>query len=127
MENSVRRIVVVEDNPDAGRLIKRILQAKGNYEVHLAEGGAEGILLVERTQPDLVITDLMMPDIDGFKIIDALKAGEDTRHIPIIVLTAKELTVQERERLSGQIESLLQKGSFMDEDLLQSIVNVLKP
>jgi threonine synthase len=127
MENSVRRIVVVEDNPDAGRLIKRILQAKGNYEVYLAEGGAEGILLVERTQPDLVITDLMMPDIDGFKIIDALKAGEDTRHIPIIVLTAKELTVQERERLSGQIESLLQKGSFMDEDLLQSIVNVLKP
>jgi threonine synthase len=126
MEATIRRVVIIEDNVAAGRLISRILQAQGNYEVHLAEGGAEGIVLVERVKPDLVITDLMMPDIDGFKIIDALKADEETRDIPIIVVTAKELTVQERERLSGQIERLLQKGSFMDEDLLQSIVNALK-
>ncbi len=126
MEEAIHRIVVIEDNPDAGRLIQRILQARGNYEVHLADGGAEGILLVERLKPDLVITDLMMPDFDGFKIIDAIKADEATHNMPIIVLTAKELTVQERERLSGQIDSLLQKGSFMDEDLLQSIVRALK-
>lgn len=126
MEQGIRRIVVIEDNLDAGRLIKRILQAKGKYEVHLADGGAQGILLVERVNPDLVITDLMMPDVDGFSIIDALKGAEATREIPIIVLTAKELTVQERERLNGQIEGLLQKGSFMDEDLLHSIVDSLK-
>jgi len=126
MEDAIRRIVVIEDNPAAGRLISRILQAQGKYEVHLAGGGAEGIVLVERIKPDLVITDLMMPDFDGFKIIDALKSDDHTRNIPIIVLTAKELTVQERERLSGQIERLLQKGSFMDEDLLQSIVEALK-
>ncbi len=125
MEDTIRRVVVIEDNPSAGRLISRILQARGNYEVHLAGGGAEGILLVERIKPDLVITDLMMPDIDGFKVIDALKGADETRHIPIIVLTAKELTVQERERLGGQINKLLQKGSFMDEDLLQSIVDTL--
>ncbi|MCC7446038.1 MAG: threonine synthase [Anaerolineae bacterium] len=126
MEDAIRRIVVIEDNPAAGRLISRILQAQGKYEVHLADGGAAGIVLVERIKPDLVITDLMMPDFDGFKIIDALKSDDNTRNIPIIVLTAKELTVQERERLSGQIERLLQKGSFMDEDLLQSIVEALK-
>jgi threonine synthase len=126
MEATIRRVVIIEDNVAAGRLISRILQAQGNYEVHLAEGGAEGIVLVERVKPDLVITDLMMPDIDGFKIIDALKADAETHDIPIIVVTAKELTVQERERLSGQIERLLQKGSFMDEDLLQSIVEALK-
>jgi threonine synthase len=126
MEDAIRKVVVIEDNPDAGRLIKRILQARGNYEVHLAEGGAEGIVLVERFKPDLVITDLMMPDVDGFKVIDALKADPRTHDVPIIVLTAKELTIQERERLSGQIERLLQKGSFMDEDLLQSIVDALK-
>jgi CheY-like chemotaxis protein len=68
----------------------------------------------------------MMPDIDGFKVIDALKGADATRHIPIIVLTAKELTVRDRERLSGQVDGLLQKGSFMDEDLLQSIVDALK-
>ncbi len=125
-EAAIQRVVVIEDNPAAARLISRILQAHGKYDVHLAEGGAEGILLVERLKPELVITDLMMPDIDGFKVIDALKTTDATRHIPIIVLTAKELTVRDRERLSGQVDGLLQKGSFMDEDLLQSIVDALK-
>lgn len=125
MDTRIRQVVVIEDNPDAGRLISRLLRVRGQYEVHLAEGGAEGVLLVERLKPDLVITDLMMPDIDGFKVIDAIKTNEATRDTPIIVLTAKELTGRERERLSGQIEGLLQKGSFMDEELLQSIVNAL--
>jgi threonine synthase len=126
MEERIRRVVVIEDNPDAGRLIGRILKMQGNYEVHLASGGAEGVVLVEQVLPDLVITDLMMPDIDGFSVIDALKSDSHTAGIPIIVLTAKELTVHERERLSGKIESLLQKGSFMDEELLQSIVDALR-
>jgi threonine synthase len=126
LEERVRRIVVIEDNIDAGRLISRILSVRGKYEVHLATGGAEGIVLVERVKPDLVITDLMMPDIDGFSVINALKSDAQTADIPIIVLTAKELTVQERKRLGGQIESLLPKGSFMDEDLLQSIVEALR-
>lgn len=125
LEERVKRIVIIEDNPDAGRLISRILSVRGKYEIHLANGGAEGVVLVERLEPDLVITDLMMPDIDGFSVINALKADERTADIPIIVLTAKELTVQERERLAGQINSLLQKGSFMDEDLLESIVKAL--
>jgi threonine synthase len=125
MEHRIRKIVVIEDNESAGRLILRILQSKGKYEVHLASGGAEGVVLVERIKPDLVITDLMMPDIDGFKVIDAIKSHEQLRSIPVIVLTAKELTISERERLNGQISGLLQKGSFMDEDLLQSIVDAL--
>jgi threonine synthase len=126
MDEQVRKVVVIEDNMDAGRLISRILKVQGNYDVHLAAGGAEGVLLVERIRPDVVITDLMMPDIDGFSVINALKSDPSTADIPIIVLTAKELTVQERERLSGQIESLLQKGSFMDEELLKSIVDALR-
>lgn len=125
LEHRVRRVVIIEDNEAAGRLIMRILQAKGNYEVHLANGGAQGVVMVERIMPDLVITDLMMPDIDGFKVIDAIKADERLRAIPVIVLTAKELTNSERARLDGQISGLLQKGSFMDEDLLQSIVDAL--
>jgi threonine synthase len=126
MDERVRKVVVIEDNVNAGRLISRILKVQGNYEVHLAGGGAEGVLLVERVRPDVVITDLMMPDIDGFSVINALKSDPNTADIPIIVLTAKELTVQERERLGGQIESLLQKGSFMDEELLKSIVDALR-
>ncbi len=125
MEDAIHSIVVMEDNQDAARLISRILQARGNYEVHLAFDGREGMDLVRRVHPDLIITDLMMPDVDGFQVIDTLKADDDLRGIPVIVLTAKELTVQERERLSGQIDSLLQKGTFLNEELLQSIVEAL--
>lgn len=125
MEDAVKSIVVMEDNPDAARLISRILQARGSYQIELAGDGRQGLELVRRIHPDLIITDLMMPGVDGFQMIDMLKADDALRSIPIIVLTAKELTVQERERLSGQIDNLLQKGTFLNEDLLQSIVEAL--
>lgn len=125
MEASVRRIVVVEDNMDAARLIKRILQARGGYEVHLAHDGGRGIETIRSIRPDLVITDLMMPGVDGFTLIDTLKSNPETSRIPIVVVTAKELTVKERARLSGQIDLLLQKGSFIDEEFIESLVSKL--
>ena len=69
----------------------------------------------------MVVLDLMMPEMDGFAVIEALKADERTRGIPVIVVTAKELTGQERQKLTGQVKSLWQKGTFMDEDLLGDI------
>jgi CheY-like chemotaxis protein len=63
----------------------------------------------------------MMPDIDGFAVIDELKADAKLKDIPVIVITAKELNLKDRERLQGQIQMLLQKGAFMDEDLLEEI------
>ena len=64
--------------------------------------------------------------MDGFQVIDTLKSDPVLDKIPVIVLTAKELTPRERKRLSGQINILLQKGSFLDEELLQSIIQTLK-
>ena len=81
--------------------------------------------LVKEVEPDVIICDLMMPGMDGFEVINVLKSDPDLNRIPIIVLTAKELTPRERDRLSGQIDALLQKGSFLDEDLLQSIIKTL--
>jgi threonine synthase len=72
-----------------------------------------------------VITDLMMPGVDGFTLIDTLKSNPETSRIPIVVVTAKELTVKERARLSGQIDLLLQKGSFIDEEFIESLVSKL--
>jgi CheY-like chemotaxis protein len=66
-----------------------------------------------------------MPEMDGFAVLDALKRNEALREIPVIVVTAKELTQYERQRLAGQAESLLQKGSFTDLDLLDELVNAL--
>src|SRR5690606_22652143 len=91
INTSVRKIAIIEDTPDAARLMMRILQANGGYEVNVAHDGAAGIELVRRWRPDLVITDLMMPDVDGFQVIETLKGDEDFRDIPIIVVTAKEL------------------------------------
>jgi CheY-like chemotaxis protein len=73
----------------------------------------------------MVVTDLMMPDVDGFKVIETMKADKVMSQIPIIVVTAKELTAKERQRLSGQIEMLLQKGSFIDEEFIESLVSKL--
>ncbi len=125
VESNVRRIVIIEDNQDAARLIKRILMARGNYDIHLAADGVEGIQLVREVRPDMVITDLMMPDVDGFAVIETMKSDPTTKDIPIVVVTAKELTVKERARLSGQIEMLLQKGSFIDEEFIESLVSKL--
>lgn len=125
MESTVKRIVIVEDNQDAARLISRILQARGGYEVHIANEGGEGISIIRSVRPDLVVTDLMMPGVDGFTLIDAMKSDETMSRIPIVVVTAKELTVKERARLSGQIDLLLQKGSFIDEEFVESLISRL--
>jgi threonine synthase len=126
VDAAVSRVVVIEDNADAARLISRILRTRGNYKVEIAADGLQGIELVRQVLPDVIITDLMMPGMDGFQVLDRLKADPVLSQIPVIVLTAKELTPRERERLSGQIGALLQKGSFLDEELLQSIINTLK-
>lgn len=125
-EDELRRIVVIEDNNDAARLISRILQARGNYDVMLASEGDSGLELVRKHMPDLVITDLMMPGVDGFTVIDTMKSDPKLSRIPIVVITAKELTVKDRERLSGQIDMILQKGSFIDDEFVDSLISELE-
>jgi threonine synthase len=125
LDERVRSVAIVDDNPDAARLIRRILQAKGPYQIHEAYDGRSGLSLIQQRQPDLVVLDLMMPEMDGFAVLDALRADARTRHVPVIVVTAKELTTAERSKLFGQVDSLLQKGSFMDDELLADILGAL--
>ncbi|MCC6616348.1 MAG: threonine synthase [Anaerolineae bacterium] len=127
IESSIRRILIIEDSPDAARLIKRLLEARGqDYDVHLAPDGRAGLQMMLEIKPDLVITDLMMPDVDGFVVIEAMKSDEVLQHVPIVVITAKELTASDRERLNGQVEMLLQKGSSIDDDFIDSLMNKLE-
>ncbi len=121
LDERVKTIVIMEDNPEAARLLRRILQTRGDFQIAEAHNGREGMALIRRHRPDLILLDMMMPDMDGFAVLDALKADEALRDLPVIVVTAKELTQQERQRLQGQIKMLLQKGSFMDDDLLDDI------
>ncbi|MGH2520917.1 MAG: pyridoxal-phosphate dependent enzyme [Anaerolineales bacterium] len=125
LDERVRSIAIIDDNPDALRLIRRILQSKNSYQIYEAQSGRAGLELIRRQQPDLVVLDLMMPEMDGFAVLDALRADEATQDIPVIVVTAKELAPTERDKLTGQIESLLQKGSFMDDEVLADILEAL--
>jgi threonine synthase len=125
LDRNVRRIVILEDDRNAARLLRRILQARGDYQIFEAHDGCSGLELIRREQPDVILLDLMMPQVDGFGVLEALKDEEALADIPVVVVTAKELTMGERLRLSGQIKMLLQKGTFTDEELLEEILDAL--
>jgi len=122
LDGRVQSIAIIEDNPQATLLLRRILQTRGEYRVFEPHDGAAGLELVRRERPDLILLDLMMPVMDGFEVLEALKADEDLSDVPVIVITAKELTTAERQRLNGRIDKLMQKGSFTDEELLEEIM-----
>ncbi len=120
------RIAVVDDQPEVRNLVRRILQSQGNYKLFEASNGKDAVAMIAKELPDLILLDLMMPDMDGFQVMDALQLNNDTKDIPIIVITAKELTPAEKNRLKGHIQSLMQKGDFMSDDLLDEVRALLK-
>lgn len=121
-----KRVVIIEDNEPAARLMSRILQSRtDDTEVRIAHNGGAGMLLIRSWRPDLVVTDLMMPEVDGFMVIDMMKADAELKDIPIVVVTAKDLTAREKGFLETQVDLLLQKGSFFDEGFVENIVNRL--
>ena len=124
--NRFPRVVVVDDTSEARRLIRRILQSQGDFEISEATNGREAIELVTRERPDLVILDLMMPEVDGFAVLDALRSKPETANIPVIVATAKELTVDEKSRLQGQIQSLMLKGDFLNDEFLEEVRSLIR-
>lgn len=119
------RIVIADDSVDARRLIRRILQSQGDFTVFEASDGQEALVLIEKEKPDLIILDLMMPEMDGFAVIDNLKRNPETANIPVIVASAKELTINEKARLEGQIQSLMQKGDFLNDEFLGEVRTLL--
>jgi threonine synthase len=114
-------IAIVDDTADARRLIRRILQSQGNFTLFEASNGKEALEMITKELPSLIILDLMMPEMDGFAVMDQLKKKPETADIPIIVVTAKELTSVEKERLQGHIQSLMQKGDFLSDDLQDEV------
>jgi len=120
------RVAIVDDTAEVRQLIRRILQSQGDYTLFEAVDGKQGLELINREHPDLIILDLMMPEMDGFAVLDALKANPETAHIPVIVSTAKELTPEERGRLQGQIQTLLQKGDFMSDEFIEEVKALIR-
>jgi PAS domain S-box-containing protein len=119
------RILVVDDEPDQVTLIGKILREEG-YQIAEAYDGEQAIESVKRYRPDLIILDLMMPNVDGFDVIEYLKWGEETRKIPIIVLTGKELTREQKRDLDGKVERIVKKGMLDMEEILEVVNSTLE-
>ncbi|MEI9940098.1 MAG: response regulator [Pseudomonadota bacterium] len=102
------RVLVIDDDPAAVELIALRLSDFA-VSVERAYGGREGIAAARRQQPDLIVLDLMMPDVSGFDVVDALRQHADTAGIPIMVLTAMQLTTEERDKLNGHVTAVLAK------------------
>jgi signal transduction histidine kinase/DNA-binding NarL/FixJ family response regulator len=119
-------ILIIDDDPQAVELLTQFLSGEGNYMVRKAYGGEEGLSRVNESRPDLIFLDLMMPEVDGFEVIRHLKKSEQTKDIPIIIVSAKELTQEEVEYLSDNIERIMRKGNFTKEDLLRDIKRALE-
>jgi len=119
-----RLVLVVEDDEATRSYLRRIL-TQGGWNVAEAENGLTGLeCLREHRQenlPQIILLDLMMPEMDGFQFIHALRSRDEWRAIPVIVLTAKNLTFEEKRLLEGCVAKILQKGSLSREELLREV------
>jgi CheY-like chemotaxis protein/signal transduction histidine kinase/methyl-accepting chemotaxis protein len=123
--NEVKRILVVDDDPVARNYAQSALEQKG-YLVAVAEGGEMALRLIKDTPPDVVLLDLMMPDMDGFSVLDKVRKDPACRDLPVIVLTAKDLTLKERSYLNTSVRKILTKSSLNKDRLLNEIVSTLQ-
>ena len=125
LDEQVTTIVVIDDNPMDSRLIRRLLQARKSYRVFEANSPLEGLKIVKERLPDLVVSDLTMPEMDGFTLLEELKKDPQTAQIPVIVVSAKDLTPEDEQRLAGQTSSIWLKGAFSTQELVEHVVNTL--
>jgi threonine synthase len=125
LDEQVTTVVIVDDNPNDRRLIRRLLQSYKSYRVYEAGDGAEAVHVIKDRMPDLVVCDLTMPEMDGFGLLEAIKNDPLTAHIPMVVVSAKDLTLQDRQILENYSDSVWMKGGFDTRQLVEHVVDTL--
>jgi signal transduction histidine kinase/DNA-binding response OmpR family regulator len=118
-----RTVVLIDDDPRDLDLIEAMLEPLG-WTVLRADGGEQGVELVRREHPAAVLVDLLMPGVDGFEVVERLNADPALADVPIVVLTAKDLTADDHARLRGRISHLAQKGTFNQMELADVVARV---
>ena len=125
MAANLKSILCIEDEPEMIDLMGLILGRRG-FSVKGAAGGIEGLRMIRAERPDLVLLDLMMPDMDGWEVYQQMKADENTKNIPVIVVTAKAQSIDKVLGLHiAKVDDYLAKP-FSPQDLLSSVERVLK-
>jgi len=117
-------VLLVEDDAETRTMMRRTLERAG-WPVIEAENGRVALERLAQRAPRLVLLDLMMPEMDGFDFLDALRRRPDHRTLPVIVVTAKDLTDDDRRRLNGGVQEILQKGAYGRDELLQTIADLV--
>ncbi|MDB5875147.1 MAG: hybrid sensor histidine kinase/response regulator, partial [Ramlibacter sp.] len=124
----IHTVLVVDDDPKAVEVIAAFLPAPA-YAVVRAYGGNEALALARRLRPDLILLDLMMPEVSGFDVVDALQRDADTARIPVLVVTAKQVTAQDRELLNGHRGNsihVIEKTQFNSAGFLAEVRRALR-
>ena len=119
-DEDVCPVLLVEDDAETREIMARTLE-KAGWAVSGAGNGQEALDVMETMQPRLILLDLMMPVMDGFGFLAALRARPEWQHIPVIVVTAKDLTAEDRDRLSGMVEEIVEKNAYTREQLLEHV------
>lgn len=122
---AIKTILIVDDNAETRAMHARIVQEHGLYHVLQAANGREALAMMHTTLPDLVLLDLMMPELDGFGVLNAMRMDERLRGVPVVVLTAQTLTAEDLERLNHGVSAVLSKGMFSVDETLQHITAAL--
>jgi threonine synthase len=126
LDEKTTTVLLIDDNPDDALLIRRLLEGKKAYRVLHAKDGWEGLAMARQQLPDLIVTDLTMPGIDGFGLVEEVKLDPRTKDIPVVVVSAKDITVDERKRLNGHIEAVYQKGSLPPRKFVDQVIQVIE-
>jgi CheY-like chemotaxis protein len=119
-EDPSRPVLVVEDDASTRQMLRRMLEKEG-WAVTEAEHGHMALACIAERRPALIFLDLMMPKMDGFQFVEEWRKHEAWRSLPIIVITAKDLTDEDRLRLNGYVEQILQKGTYSRDALLAGV------
>jgi signal transduction histidine kinase/DNA-binding response OmpR family regulator/ligand-binding sensor domain-containing protein len=113
-------ILMVEDDASTRDMLRRTLEKDG-WQVAEAQNGKVGLEKLDGSIPALILLDLMMPEMDGFEFMDALRRRRDIKRIPVIVITAKDLTEEDHRRLNGGVERIIQKGASSQSEVLELV------
>jgi hypothetical protein len=117
-KKSSRFALLVDDQPDNRDLLRRMMEADG-WRILEATDGLQALEAARRQRPDIILLDLMMPVMDGFEFIDHLQRDEALSAVPVLVITAKDITPQDRARLGGHIHNIISRGAYTEQDLLK--------
>jgi CheY-like chemotaxis protein len=124
-ETREQQILVIEDNVWEARLMRRLFESRKRFEVIEAYSAADALAEIQHSKPDLIVLDLLLPDIDGEHLLSTLRVDPQARKIPVVIVTGKELTPAERAQVAKSVDSIWFKSTLERSTLLSHIENLL--